>query len=117
MPKKILLADDEEDIRTVIKFCLTKAGYQVIYAMNGQEAVALAGQEEPDLILMDYKMPLLDGAEACRQIKGNPRLKDIPIIFMTASSMTISENLEADKVVSKPFEIGFFLQEVRNMLK
>lgn len=117
MPKKILLADDEEDIRTVIKFFLTKAGYQVVHAMNGQDAVALAAQEKPDLILMDYKMPLIDGAEACRKIKEDARLKHIPILFMTASSMTIPENLQAEKVVSKPFEIEFFLQEVRNMLK
>jgi DNA-binding response OmpR family regulator len=81
---KILIAEDERDIRDLITFTLGFAGFEVVAAANGEEAVNLAKQEIPDLILMDVRMPRMTGYEACAAMKSDPRLKDIPVIFLSA---------------------------------
>jgi DNA-binding response OmpR family regulator len=81
---KILIAEDERDIRDLITFSLGFAGYEVIAASNGEEAVSLARQEIPDLILMDVRMPSMTGYEACVIMKADAKLKDIPVIFLSA---------------------------------
>ena len=81
---KILIAEDERDIRDLITFTLGFAGYEVVAAANGEEALALARQEIPDLILMDVRMPRMTGYEACVAIKADAKLKDIPVIFLSA---------------------------------
>ncbi len=81
---KILIAEDERDIRDLITFTLGFAGYEVVAASNGEEAVTLARQEIPDLILMDVRMPRMTGYEACTVMKADDRLKDIPVIFLSA---------------------------------
>lgn len=81
---KILIAEDECEIRDLITFTLRYANFEVIAASNGEEAVTMALREVPDLILMDVRMPCMTGYEACAAIKAVPNLKDIPIIFLSA---------------------------------
>jgi DNA-binding response OmpR family regulator len=104
---KILIAEDERDIRDLITFTLRFAGYEVIAASNGEEATALAKQEIPDLILLDVRMPRMTGYEACTVIKADERLKDIPVIFLSAKGQEaeIQAGLQAGatEYLLKPF--------------
>ena len=82
---KILIAEDEPDIRDLVAFTLRFAGYEVVTGSNGEEAVQLAKKEFPDLILLDVRMPRMTGYEACKQIKADSSLKDVPIVFLSAT--------------------------------
>jgi two-component system alkaline phosphatase synthesis response regulator PhoP len=104
---KILIAEDERDIRDLVAFTLRFAGYEVFAAPNGEEAVELASKVNPDLILMDVRMPRMTGYEACKVMKANPALKDIPVVFLTARGQEteIQQGLEAgaEEYLLKPF--------------
>jgi len=104
---KILIAEDERDIRDLVAFTLRFAGYEVFAAPNGEEAVELASKVYPDLILMDVRMPRMTGYEACKVMKANPDLKDIPVVFLTARGQEteIQQGLEAgaEEYLLKPF--------------
>ncbi len=104
---KILIAEDERDIRDLITFTLGFAGYEVVAAANGEEAVSLARQEVPDLILMDVRMPRMTGYEACSVLKTDPKCKDIPVIFLSAKGQDteIQAGLQAgaQEYLLKPF--------------
>jgi len=80
----ILVVDDERDIRELVAFSLRYAGIEVVTASSGEEAVSVAKQTLPDLILMDVRMPRLDGFEACRQVKADPEIQHIPVVFLSA---------------------------------
>ncbi len=97
MAKKILIAEDDEDSRDLIVFMIKRSGLdiQLFQAENGQEAVTLAGQHVPELILMDMQMPVMDGFTAVKIIKATPELQHIPIIAFTAQTRA------EDKVVTK----------------
>lgn len=88
MPKKVLLAEDDEDNRDLIVFMVKKSGLDIelLLAENGKEAVELTEQHLPQLILMDMQMPVMDGFEAVKLIKANPRFQNIPIIAFTAQA-------------------------------
>jgi CheY-like chemotaxis protein len=81
---KILIAEDERDIRDLVTFTLRFAGHEVVAAANGEEAVQLALKEIPELIMMDVRMPKMTGYEACRLIKAEPTLQHIPVVFLSA---------------------------------
>jgi DNA-binding response OmpR family regulator len=81
---KILVAEDEKQIADMIAFKLTNAGHQVIRAEDGDQAVSLAASELPDLILLDAMMPGLSGFEVLRRLKGDPALRSVPVIMVTA---------------------------------
>lgn len=119
--QKILVADDEEDIRLIIKFALEDKGYKVITASDGAEAVAIADKEKIDLIILDAAMPKMDGYEACRRLKNNPSTKDIPVIFLTAIDMLMdkkkSYRLGAAAFIAKPFEINLLIEEIEGVLR
>jgi DNA-binding response OmpR family regulator len=104
---KILIAEDERDIRDLITFTLGFAGFEVVAAANGEEAVNLARQEIPDLILMDVRMPRMTGYEACALMKTDLKLKDIPVIFLSAKGQDseIQTGLQAGAAdyLLKPF--------------
>ncbi len=104
---KILIAEDERDIRDLITFTLRFAGYEVVAASNGEEAVTLAQQEKPDLILMDVRMPRMTGYEACAAIKSDPALADIPVMFLSAkgqeSEIQAGLSAGAAEYLLKPF--------------
>jgi two-component system, OmpR family, alkaline phosphatase synthesis response regulator PhoP len=106
--KKILLADDEEDIKTVVRLYLESRGYECLTAYDGLDALSMAESEQPDLILLDVMMPVMDGYEVARKLKASEKTRGIPIIMLSAAghSDSIKKGLEAgarDYLV-KPFE-------------
>ena len=88
MSKRILVVEDEEDNRRIVRDLLTSVGYEIIEAVTGEEGVKAAETHLPDLILMDIQLPGLDGYEATRQIKANPALRHIPIIVVTSYALS-----------------------------
>ena len=104
---KIVIAEDEPDIRDLITFTLQFAGHEVIPTANGAEAVEAVRREIPDIVLMDVRMPRLTGYEACRQLKADAATKDIPVVFLSAKGQEaeVKEGLEAGAVdyILKPF--------------
>jgi len=119
MPK-ILLVEDNEMNRDMLSRRLERRGYQVIIAVDGQEGVALAQSQRPDLILMDMSLPVLDGWEATRQLKAAPATRSIPIIALTANAMSgdREQALEAgcDDYDSKPVEFARLLGKIQGLL-
>jgi two-component system, OmpR family, alkaline phosphatase synthesis response regulator PhoP len=117
---KILIADDEEDVRNLLIVVFRDAGYHVVSAKNGKEAVDVALKESPDLIFLDIMMPDMDGFEACSQIKKNPATKDTLIAFLTAKDMPQDWNRglqsEADVYIAKPFTSERVLFVARELL-
>ena len=117
---KILIAEDERDIRDLITFTLRFAGYEVVAASNGEEAVALALQEIPDLIISDVRMPRMNGYEACEKIKAEEKTKDIPVIFLSAKGQEteISSGLDAgaEEYLLKPFAPDQLTERIRVVL-
>jgi len=104
---KILIAEDEHDILDLITYTLNFAGYEVVAASNGEEAVQLARQEMPDLILLDVRMPRKTGYEACKAIKADEKTKGIPVMFISAKGQEgeIQAGMQAGAVeyLLKPF--------------
>lgn len=104
---KILIAEDERDIRDLIEFTLKYAGHEVVKASNGVEAVELAPNEKPDLILLDVRMPRMTGYEACRALKDIDGVKEIPVVFLSAkgqpSEMDTGLDAGAYDYILKPF--------------
>jgi DNA-binding response OmpR family regulator len=104
---KILIAEDEHDIRDLITFTLTFAGHEVIPTQNGEEAYLKAQEVEPDLIMMDVRMPRMTGYEACKKMKEIDHLKEIPVVFLSAKGQEseVQAGLEAGAVeyILKPF--------------
>lgn len=117
---KILIAEDERDIRDLEAFTLRFAGYEVVTASNGEEAIQLAIQENPDLILSDVRMPRMTGYEACRIMKADPRLKDIPVVFLSAkgqeSEIQTGLDLGAEEYILKPFAPDQLADRVKAIL-
>jgi two-component system, cell cycle response regulator DivK len=117
MSKRILVVEDQEDNRRILHDLLTSAGYEVIQAENGKEALAAAARERPDLILMDIQLPLLDGYEATRRIKADPDLRAIPIIVVTSYALSGDEGKAraagCDAYVTKPYSPRVLLAKIR----
>jgi two-component system alkaline phosphatase synthesis response regulator PhoP len=117
---KILIAEDERDIRDLVAFTLRFAGYEVVAASNGEEAVQLALREIPDLILMDVRMPRMTGYEACQQIKKEPTIQNIPVVFLSAKGQDaeIQTGLDAGaaEYMLKPFAPDQLTEKVRSLL-
>jgi two-component system cell cycle response regulator DivK len=120
MSRRILVVEDHEDNRRIVRDLLTAAGYEMIEAVTGEEGVALAERERPDLILMDIQLPGLDGYEATRRIKAHPALRTIPIIAVTSYALSGDDvkALEAgcDAYVTKPFSPRALLAKIREYL-
>lgn len=117
---KILIAEDERDIRDLVAFTLRFAGYEVIPASNGEEAVNLVPKEKPDLILMDVRMPRMTGYDACRILKADPEMKDIPIVFLSAkgqeSEIQTGMDVGAEEYMLKPFAPDQLTERVKAIL-
>ncbi len=118
MPAKILIVDDEAPIIDVLSYNLQRANYQVVTATDGEQAVSRARQEQPDLIILDLMLPLLDGLEVCRILR---RERDVPIIMLTARDAEIDRvvglELGADDYVVKPFSVRELVARVKNVLR
>ncbi len=116
MRKKVLIVEDEPDILRVVSYRLERSGYEVITAVNGDEALELVRKENPDLIFLDLRLPVTDGYEVCRELKSDEIFRSIPIIVLTASSgRAIAEearDLKADDWLVKPFDPEDLLEKV-----
>jgi DNA-binding response OmpR family regulator len=119
MAEKILVVDDERDVRGLLSDFLTEEGYRVILATNGAEAMGLAELENPEVILLDINMPGIDGIEVCKKLKAQEKTQFIPIIIITAleDSGFIAYLEGADDFVSKPFNLVELTFRVRSMLR
>ncbi|MHB1179696.1 MAG: response regulator transcription factor [Daejeonella sp.] len=118
---KILIVDDEPDIRELIEYNLKKEGYQVFTAANGQEAVTEAKRVIPDLIILDIMMPKMDGIEACRILRTMNEFKNTFMVFLTARSEEYSEiagfNVGADDYIAKPIKPRALTSRVNAILR
>lgn len=118
---KILIVDDEPDIRELIEYNLKKEGYQVYTATNGQEAVMEAKRVLPDLIILDIMMPKMDGIEACRILRTMSEFKNTFMVFLTARSEEYSEiagfNVGADDYIAKPIKPRALASRVNAILR
>jgi two-component system, cell cycle response regulator DivK len=120
MTKRILVIEDQEDNRRILRDLLSSVGYELIEAENGEDGVAAAAAERPDLILMDIQLPLLDGYEATRRIKAQPALSAIPIIAVTSYALSGDEDKAraagCEGYVTKPFSPRELLAKIREYL-
>ena len=120
MSKKILVVEDTEDNRQILRDLLSAAGYDVIEALDGAEGIAKASEHKPDLILMDIQMPVMDGYEATRRLKVDPALKAIRVIAVTSYALSGDENKArsagCDGYVAKPFSPRQLLATVNKII-
>src|SRR6266478_472689 len=121
MSKRILVVEDEEDNRRILRDLLTGADYEMMEAENGEEALAAVARQRPDLILMDIQLPILDGYEATRRLKADPILKDVPIIALTSYALSGDEEKAraagCDDFVPKPYSPRQLLAKIRELLR
>jgi two-component system cell cycle response regulator DivK len=120
MPKTVLLADDHEDNRVALQMMLEHAGYRTLGARDGREAVDLALEHCPDLIVMDLAMPVMDGREATRTLKADDRTAAIPVVMLTAMALSVDRDALQDEgfagVLFKPVLPLNFLEDVRTRI-
>jgi two-component system, cell cycle response regulator DivK len=118
--KRVLVVEDTEDNRQIIRDLLTSAGYEMIEAINGEQGATMAAEHRPDLILMDIQLPVLDGYEATRRIKADPALRHIPVIAVTSYALSGDEERTreagCDAYVAKPFSPRLLLAKVREFI-
>ncbi len=118
---KILVVDDEENIRALVRFNLEKSGYQIIEASNGKNALEIIAEDRPDLIILDLMLPVIDGLDVCRKLKGSLITSAIPIIMLTAKSdevdRVIGLELGADDYLTKPFGPRELIARIKAVLR
>jgi len=119
--ESILVVDDEDDIRELLRYNLTKEGYQVTGAASGEEALKVVMVAMPDLVLLDLMLPGLDGLEVCRSLKQDPLTRNLPIVMLTAkgeeADIVAGLELGADDYVTKPFSVRVLLARLRAVLR
>ncbi|MBP7051203.1 MAG: response regulator [Phycisphaerae bacterium] len=117
----ILVVDDEEDIRELVELNLDREGYRVLTCETGEQALAVARAQTPDLIVLDLMLPGIDGLEVCKRLKANPTLQQIPVVMLTAkgeeSDIVAGLELGADDYVTKPFSGKVLVARVRRLLR
>jgi two-component system cell cycle response regulator DivK len=120
MSKRILVVEDQEDNRQILRDLLGSAGFEMLEAENGEEAITAAIAHRPDLILMDIQLPIMDGYEATRRIKADDSLKAIPIIVVTSYALSGDEGKAraagCDDYVTKPYSPRALLAKIRQHL-
>jgi two-component system cell cycle response regulator DivK len=120
MTKRILVVEDTEDNRKIVRDLLTSVGYELVEAVDGGEGVAMAQSERPDLILMDIQLPVIDGYEATRRIRAIPELAAVPIIAVTSYALSGDEAKTREAgctgYVAKPFSPRQLLAKIREFL-
>ncbi|HMR19369.1 MAG TPA: response regulator transcription factor, partial [Sphingobacterium sp.] len=119
--QKILVVDDEQDILELISYNLNREGYQVFTASNGKQGVSKTKEINPDLIILDVMMPVMDGIEACRVIRSMPEFKQTFIVFLTARSEEYSEiagfHVGADDYIAKPIKPRALMSRINAILR
>ena len=117
---KILVVDDEIYIVHILDFSLGMEGYEVLTALDGEQALEKARGEHPDLIVLDIMMPKLDGYETCRMLKADPATKDIPIILLSAKGRNVDQKIGfevgADDYITKPFSPRKLVERINALL-
>lgn len=118
--KTILIADDEPDIVETIKFLVESEGFNCLTAFDGEEALNLAKEHRPDLIILDVMMPKINGYKVSRLLKFDVKYKDIPVLMVTARTQEedrlIGEETGADEYITKPFDIDSILEKINAYL-
>ena len=118
--RKVLIADDELNIRNILDFTLHTEGFDVVVAENGEQALELAISEEPDLVILDVMMPGLSGIETCARMKQDTRTSHIPVILLTAKSSKedrgVGAAAGADHYITKPFSPHTVIDKVNTVL-
>ena len=118
---KILVVDDEPDILQVVIFRLKKLGHEILTATDGKKGLDLIRSQKPGVVLLDLRLPIIDGLEVCRQVKADDKLKNIPIILVTASSSSEiskkAKEVKADDYITKPFDSDQLLAKVERFLE
>ena len=120
MSNRILVVEDQEDNRRIVRDLLTTTDYEVTEAENGEEALASVARQRPDLILMDIQLPVMDGYEATRRIKADPALREIPIIAVTSYALSGDEEKAraagCDDFVPKPYSPRQLLAKIQQCM-
>ena len=120
MKRRVLVVEDQEDNRRIVRDLLTTAGFEILEAVTGEEGVAAAEANRPDLILMDLDLPVLNGYEATRRIRANPALAKFPIIAVTSYALSGDEEKAlaagCDAYVAKPFSPRLLLAKIKSYL-
>ena len=121
MKPLVLIVEDEAAIVTLLRYNLERQGFGVVEATNGEEALLLIEEEEPDVILLDWMLPVMSGIEVCRQLRRRPQLQDVPIIMLTARGEEIDKirglDCGADDYVTKPFSPAELIARIRAVLR
>jgi len=121
MRQKILIVDDEADILTLLEYNLEKAGFRVISAKDGPDAIEITKRERPDLIILDIMLPSMEGTEVCKILKSGDATRHIPIIMLTAKGEEVDRivgfELGADDYITKPFSPRELILRVKAVLK
>jgi two-component system, OmpR family, alkaline phosphatase synthesis response regulator PhoP len=119
--ERILIVEDEEEIRELVRYNLERQGYRVVLAASGEEAIRTIRQEAPDLVVLDLMLPAMDGWEVCRQLKRDPATQAIPVVMLTAKSdetdMVTGLELGADDYIAKPFSPRVLTARLRAVLR
>ena len=120
MTKRVLVVEDQEDLRGILRDLLTGSGYEMLEAADGQAGVDKAEAEKPDLILMDIQMPVMDGYEATQLLKADPALRSVPVVALTAYAMPHEREraLAAGCIgqIEKPINTQTFIEQLRQFL-
>jgi two-component system cell cycle response regulator DivK len=121
MSKRILVVEDQEDSRRILRDLFRSADYEIMEAVNGEEALTAAATQRPDLILMDIQLPIMDGYEATRRIKPDPMLTHVPVIAVTSYALggdkAKARAAGCDDFVPKPYSPRQLLAKIRQLLR
>jgi two-component system, OmpR family, alkaline phosphatase synthesis response regulator PhoP len=117
---KILVVDDEIYIVHILDFSLGMEGYEVVTALDGEQALERVASEKPDLIVLDIMMPKLDGYEVCRAVKSNPATRNVPVILLSAKGRNVDQKMGfdvgADDYITKPFSPRKLVERINQLL-
>ncbi|MFZ4538567.1 response regulator transcription factor [Propionivibrio sp.] len=120
MTKKVLIADDEPNIVISLEFLLRREGFDVVVAVDGEEALAKARSEKPDLVLLDVMMPKMNGFDVCQALRADPELAGMRVLMLTAkgreTEVSKGLGLGANAYMTKPFSTKELVAQVRSLL-
>jgi two-component system alkaline phosphatase synthesis response regulator PhoP len=119
MPGKIMIVDDEMHLARILQFTLEHAGYEVVTAFDGREALDSLDREDPDLVILDLMLPIVDGYKICNIMRKGEKYRDTPVIILSARDFSreeLDEPLNADLLMEKPFNTEYLLEEIARLM-